>query len=168
MTERGDWDVVVRGVHWSVALLFYCNYFFTESGEWWHRQIGWGILCLLLLRLVWGLTIARGANRLATFVPSRRGWKEHWRELRTRRTPAAVGHNPAGALAIYAMWVGLVTAVLTGWLQDTDWGIDNNVDDWHEIITETVFYLTLLHLLAVLLVSWRLRKNLIRAMLRGE
>ena len=165
---RHGWDAVVRGIHWLVAALFYTNYFLTESGEWWHRKIGWAILCLLALRIIWGLTAARGPNRLASFTPSRRAWRAHWRELCTRQTSPTVGHNPAGAVAIYLMWLGLAAAALSGWLQNTDWGIDHSVDDWHQWITKAVFWLTMVHLSAVALVSWRLRKNLTRAMLRGQ
>ena len=64
------------------------------------------------------------------------------------------------------MWSGLAAAVLSGWLQETDWGIEHDVDDWHSGIVETLFWLTLVHIAAVILTSWRLRRNLLRAMIR--
>ena len=162
----GRWDCVVRVSHWSIGLLFYVNYFLTESGEWWHRKIGWAILALLAIRLIWGLSFARGPNRLRAFVPTVAGFREHWRDWRDRRPPATVGHNAFGALAVYVMWSGLAAAVLSGWLQETDWGIEHDVDDWHSGIVETLFWLTLVHIAAVILTSWRLRRNLLRAMIR--
>ena len=79
-----------------------------------------------------------------------------------------VGHNPFGALAIYIMWGLLFTIILTGWGQDTDWGIEWDIDSWHQYSVDAMKAMVCLHLGAVLFTSVWLRQNLVRAMLRGH
>lgn len=164
----GGWDLVVRCTHWLVAILFYTNYFYTEPGEWWHRQLGYTVAGLVVLRVAWGLTWARGANHLKSFVPTIGKLQQHFTELKNRTPPPSVGHNAMGAMAIYCLWLCLLFIVFSGWLQETDWGIDNDVDEWHRLSTQFLLYFSGLHVLAVLLTSWRLRRHLIKAMITGK
>lgn len=159
------WDWLVRITHWSVAALFLTNYYFTEKGEENHENVGWVLLGLIITRLFWGLTFATGPNRLRAFVPKLASAKQHLVELKTRKADKGVGHNPFGAIAIYLMWAGLICCVLTGWGMDTDWGFENDVDQWHEFAGDFTFAVVCVHVSAVILVSLRLRKNLIRAMI---
>ncbi|MDM3872441.1 cytochrome b/b6 domain-containing protein [Porticoccus sp. W117] len=168
MPATAKWDIVVRVIHWSVAALFLTNYFYTEPGYDAHINIGWIILSLVGLRLLWGLTFAKGPNHLKDFLPRRRTAGEHLQHIKHRQQPNTVGHNPFGAIAIYLMWLGLASAAFTGWLQDTDWGFDNGVDIWHRRIVQWLFYLVIVHVSAVVLTSLWLRVNLIRAMVLGR
>lgn len=158
------WDWLVRIAHWSVAALFLSNYFLTEKGSEIHEYVGWSLLGLIVTRLLWGMSFAAGPNRLSAFVPTIASAKRHITELTTRKAEEHVGHNPFGAMAIYLMWVGLITIVLTGWGMDTDWGFDNDVDQWHELAVDLTFAVVCLHVCAVVSVSLWLRKNLIKAM----
>lgn len=166
--KRSGWDYVTRGVHWIVAGLFLTNYFYTEPGYDAHINIGWIVLWLVLFRLAWGFTFARGPNKISNFLPTTRGFKEHYKELKERETPQHVGHNAFGSCAIFLMWFGLLSAVFTGWLQDTDWGWDNGVGDWHEFIVESIWILVVIHISAVVLTSLWLKRNLIKQMIFGN
>ncbi len=166
--HSSGWDLIVRSTHWLVAFLFYFNYFYTETGEWWHRKIGYAIAALVLFRILWGLSFARHANHLKAFIPKIEALQVHLHEFKHRTPMKNVGHNPLGALAIYLIWTILFFTVFSGWLQDTDWGIDNDVDVWHEMSTDFLLYFSFLHITAVLITSWRLKSNLIRAMIIGK
>jgi cytochrome b len=159
------WDWLVRISHWSVAALFFTNYFFTEEGSEIHENVGWVLLGLIVARLMWGLSFAKGPNRLSAFVPNFASAKLHMDELKNRKAANHVGHNPFGAIAIYLLWLGLISCALTGWGMDTDWGFDNDVDQWHEIAVDFTFAVVCIHVSAVISVSLWLRKNLIRAMI---
>jgi len=159
------WDWLVRTAHWSVAALFLTNYFLTEKGSENHEYVGWALSGLVVTRLLWGLSLATGPNRLSAFVPNLASAKQHLTELKTRQPEKDVGHNPFGAIAIYLLWIGLFSIVLTGWGMDTDWGFDNDVDQWHELAVDFTFAVVCLHVSAVVSVSLWLRKNLIRAMI---
>ncbi|MBX2848721.1 MAG: cytochrome b/b6 domain-containing protein [Acidiferrobacterales bacterium] len=165
--NRG-WDIVTRGTHWVVAGLFLTNYFYTEPGYRAHMNIGWIILGLVIFRIIWGVSFARGPNRITNFLPTPRGVKEHVVELKTRQAAEPVGHNAFGSFAIFLMWFGLLSAVFTGWLQDTDWGFDNDVYEWHEFLVEALWILVIIHISAVILTSLWLRRNLIKQMLNGK
>ena len=69
MQPPGGWDWLVRLSHWSVAILFSLNYFFIPPEEYTHVQIGYAVATLVVLRILWGFTFARGANRISSFVP---------------------------------------------------------------------------------------------------
>lgn len=162
------WDVIIRGIHWIVAGLFLANYFYTEAGYEAHIRVGWTIFGLVLFRLAWGFTFAKGPNRIVNFVPTPTGIKEHAKELSTRQAHDQIGHNAFGSCAIFLMWFGLLSAAFTGWLQDTDWGFDNDVYEWHEFIVEALWILILVHVCAVILTSFWLRRNLIKQMIFGR
>lgn len=189
------WDKLIRIVHWLVAVLFILNVFVVEADsyvddyfiEWasydsfaehslylffadrsWHECIGWAILGLLIIRLIWGLTLARGPNHLYDFIPRRKDAMHHIMLLKKRQPHHEVGHNAFGALAVYAMWGGLIALVLSGYYQDSDWGFDNDLDIWHKRIADFMQIMVLLHLSAIVFTSLRLRQNLIRAMIHGH
>ena len=162
----------MRIVHWSVAILFFANYFFTDHGYQLHQRIGWAVLILVGIRLLWGLSLAKAPSSIASFFPTITRFKHHIHELKTREKPAEVGHNPLGALAIFFMWGGLIVAVLSGWGYDTDWAWDNGYEEilhtTHETSVDLIFYVVCLHIAAVVFMSFWSRRNLIKAMIIGR
>lgn len=167
LTNRSGWDLVIRSVHWIVAGLFLTNYFYTDPGYNAHINVGWTIFGLVIFRIVWGFTFALGPNRISNFIPTFYGIKDHVNELQTRHSHEEVKHNAFGGCAIFLMWFGLLSAAFTGWLQDTDWGFDNDVNEWHEFIVESLWMLAIIHISAVVLTSIWLRRNLIKQMIFG-
>ncbi len=133
-----------------------------------HELLGWSILCLLVLRLIWGLTWAKGPNHLKDFIPSYQKAFHHIQLIKTRTTEQEIGHNAFGSLAIYLMWLLVVTIVLTGWGQDTDWGFEHKVDLWHSWAVAAMKWLIALHIIAVIITSLRLKQNLVKAMITGH
>ncbi|NVK32605.1 MAG: cytochrome b/b6 domain-containing protein [Gammaproteobacteria bacterium] len=166
--SSGRWDIVTRAGHWLVAGLFLANQFFTDPEESWHHYFGYSIVAIVLLRLIWGLTFARGPNRLSCFIPSKTAITEHLRALRQREPYDTVGHNPFGAMAIYLMWAGLLLLALTGWIEY--YAIANFIDfaDLHEVLGEGLLLLVGVHVSAVIAMSLYQRVNLIRAMIFGR
>ena len=162
------WHWITRCTHWTIAILFFLNYFFTEPGYEVHIYIGWTIFGLVLLRVIWGTTFAKGPNHIKNFIPTKSGLKTHLSELKTRQAVDHIGHNAFGSFAIFLIWACLLAAAFTGWLQDTDWGFDNGVDDWHESIVDFLWILAVIHILAVIFTSIWLRRNLIKQMIVGK
>jgi cytochrome b len=169
LKQANGWDWLVRLSHWSVAILFSLNYFFISPDEYTHVQVGYAVFTVVALRILWGFTFARGANRILNFMPSRSGMKQHLDELRTRQPPDQPHHNAFGAVAIWLMWIGLIAVPTTGWLYDnTDWGFDNDIDKLHKQLGQLLFYLVCIHIAAVVLTSVWLKRNLIKAMIVGR
>lgn len=48
------WDPVVRLTHWGIAVSVLVNAALNEGGSLLHVSLGWLVMALLLLRLVWG------------------------------------------------------------------------------------------------------------------
>lgn len=169
MNQFNGWDWLVRLSHWSVAILFSLNYFFVSPDEYTHVQIGYAVAAVVSIRILWGFTFARGANRILNFIPTPSGVKEHLQELKERRAPESPRHNPLGAIAIWLMWIGLLSLVAAGWLYDnTDWGFDNDLDKLHKQLGEALFALVCFHVTAVVLTSIWQKRNLIKAMIIGR
>lgn len=158
------WDKVVRITHWSVAVIVFANLFFTKGGETPHRYLGYIALGLIGGRLLWSLTWANPPSRLLDLIPTVRGFREHLAEIKQRREGKHRGHNAFGLLAVWAMWACIVALGITGILYDSDWGIDNDIDDWHASIAEILKFIVILHIVAVLITSWWLKRNLVKSM----
>ena len=71
-SKKGEpfrWDPLVRLTHWGLAAVCIGNLWVNEAGEEWHEWLGYGAIGLVFLRLLWGLTFARGYARLGALIP---------------------------------------------------------------------------------------------------
>ena len=107
------WDPVVRITHWSIAVAVLANEFLVKPGGTAHVWIGWGVMAVLALRLLWGLVGPREA-RFSAFPPDPRGVLSHLADLVRGRATEHPSHNPAGAAMAYALWVSLGLMIATG------------------------------------------------------
>jgi cytochrome b len=107
------WDPIVRITHWGSAGIVLTNGLITKGGSVPHVYLGWGLMALLLLRLVWGGLGPREA-RFSAFPPNPVAALRHLRDLVAGRVREYPSHNPAGALMVYAFWAMLALVVATG------------------------------------------------------
>ena len=107
------WDPIVRITHWGSAGIVLTNALVTKGGSVPHVYLGWGLMALLLLRLVWGGLGPREA-RFSAFPPNPFAALRHLRDLVAGRVREYPSHNPAGALMVYAFWAMLALVVATG------------------------------------------------------
>ncbi|MGL5522419.1 MAG: cytochrome b/b6 domain-containing protein, partial [Aeromonas veronii] len=97
-SKKGEpfrWDPLVRLTHWGLAAVCIGNLWVNEAGEEWHEWLGYGAIGLVSLRLLWGLTFARGYARLGALIPSGEDFRQQAREMRERQPPAP-GHHGSG------------------------------------------------------------------------
>lgn len=167
MIER--WDSIVRVTHWCVALGFLINRLhISEPGSTVHGFIGLIVAALVVIRLVWGVTAAKGPSRLSVLFPTKTAIGHHIHEVRTRSAPKTLGHNPIGALGIGLFWICLLLVAFTGWAQDSSLMDLYPVEQWHYWLVNFVTLFVCLHIFAVVFLSFWFRFNLIRAMLPGK
>lgn len=161
------WDPLVRIFHWSLALAFGANALVIDDDSTLHEWVGYVVLGLVLLRILWGFA-GVGYARFASFPPSLSGASEQLVDIATQRARIHIGHTPLGALMIYNLLAALLLVCLSGHLMTTDmfWGVE-----WPEIVHEVSVTWTevsvVLHILAVIYESRRTGVNLPRAMIRG-
>ena len=176
------WDLPTRVFHWALVGLVACAVFTGfVTPEWWmgvHVWAGYLLVALMVFRLVWGL-FGSEYSRIVSFVYPPRDTFEHLRGLLLLRPPHHVGHNPTGALMVFAL-TGVITAlVVTGLLV---LGGEEKQGPLSAIIGYSVgaaakhahFWLTMLllalvtaHVAGVVVESMLTHDNLVRAIVTG-
>lgn len=161
------WDPLVRIFHWSLVAAFTANALFTDPEEDLHETIGYIVLALVCVRILWGFIGTRHA-RFSDFPPSpKAAIGQVGSLLRWKRDPHA-GHSPLGALMIYNLLATLLVIVASGWMMTTNtWFGIKWVEELHELAVHWAELSVVLHVLAVVVESRRLGVNLPRSMLTG-
>lgn len=171
------WDLPTRLFHWMFAALVLFSWISGEFGgsDWreWHMRSGYGLLALLIFRVLWGFAGDRYAV-FASFPPSIKAALGYLRD-----GARAAGHSPLGAFSVYALLGAAAIQVVSG-LMTTDELVYEG--PWAKLVPErTVSLMTSTHAfnrwillgLVVLHLSalawYALRgENLLRAMVSGD
>ena len=178
------WDVPVRLFHWLLVALMATSYFSGRAGGDWmqlHFWSGYGILTLLLFRLVWGF-VGSTTARFSSFLKGPRAAFTHVAHFFREGGPRDIGHNPLGGAMVLVLIFAVLAQVVTGlFTADTDTGMVNGplalkvADKWVERATDfhawwinVLLILAAVHVAAVVLyLVWK-RHNLIGAMVTGR
>lgn len=170
------WDLPLRVFHWAlVGLVSGAIATGLAGGAWmsWHARAGQAIAALLVFRLGWGLWGTRYA-RFAQFWPTP---GRIWAYLRGRWQ--GLGHNPLGALSVFAVLALLVTQVLTGlfgndeigfagpWSGWIDEDLSLKLTGWHKLAAKLLYAWLGLHLAAIGVYVFVRRRPLLRGMWAG-
>jgi cytochrome b len=161
------WDPFVRVFHWSLVVLFALAWA-TEDLQAVHQPIGYAVLLLVVLRIVWGFVGSPHA-RFANFIRSPWVTLAYARGLITGSAPHLLGHNPVAGVMVLALLTMLVATGVSGWLitaevfGDAEW-----LEELHEALASLTLALVVVHVLAVLAMSVLHGENLIKAMITGR
>ena len=179
MTPTRIWDLPTRLFHGLLALTVTGVLVTGWTGVMdWHFRLGYAVLALLLFRLVWGFVGGRW-SRFAALVHGPRSIEAY---LRGRAHPDhLVGHNPLGALSVFAMLAILALQVATGLVADdaityagplahtVSGAMSSLATAWHaEWGKWVVLALIVLHLAAVLYHAVVRRHTLVAPMITGD
>lgn len=173
------WDPFVRVFHWYIALFFTLAYSLEGLYPQLHSQAGYTVLLLIGFRLIWGF-LGPANVRFSQFSVHPRLVMTQLNQLVRGRASVYSGHSPAGAAMTIAMLVcllgtgstGIVLFALegSGPLAGFSFaGVSGWQIEWvHQILADTSLILVVVHILAVLLTSRLLGKNLTKRMVVGE
>ncbi|MFT7594852.1 MAG: cytochrome b [Paracoccaceae bacterium] len=161
------WDPLVRIFHWSLVVGFAANALFLDDDSKLHQWVGYAVVALVLVRIVWGFVGARYA-RFSSFPPSLEGATGQLTDIATGRKRFHPGHSPLGALMIYNLLFSMLAIGATGYLMTTNmfWGVEWP-EDLHEAFVTWAEISIVLHIAAVIFESRRSKVNLPRAMITG-
>lgn len=162
------WDVPVRLFHWLTVASFAGAYLTAESERWrlLHVTLGYTMAGLVVFRVIWGFIGTRHA-RFASFVRGPRAVLGYLKAMGSEHPQHHTGHNPAGALAIVAMLALALAVTASGWALYNDIG-GESFEEWHEFAANTMLAVIGVHIVGVLLASWRGHENLIGSMVTGR
>lgn len=114
------WDLPTRMFHWTLALSV-VGLVVTGNlgGNWmiWHQWLGYAVFTLLLFRLVWGFVGGRW-SRFSAFLYGPASIAAYLRGADHGRP--RLGHNPLGALAVFALLGVLLAQVGSGLFADDE------------------------------------------------
>ena len=176
------WDFPIRLFHWLLVLgiaVAYLSAKYRFGGL--HILIGYALCILLLARLCWGVVGSKYA-RFASFHFSLRETAAYVRAMVCGNPRHYVGHNPAGALMVFAMLALLTLIFFTGMVTDGAIDFDGpfsaiaaRVDDetcyllkhLHSWLINLGIGLVIVHLVGVAWGSVQHRENLVKAMVTG-
>jgi len=174
------WDKATRVFHWTLVIMVAVCWLTSEAEGalfWTHLISGYGVLVLVLFRIIWG--VLGGPH--AQFKDFVRGWaavRVHALRLLKLNPPRHIGHNPLGGWMIIALLSGLLLMVTTGLFAAhdgdagpyailVDRGVADAISDIHEALFNVLLFLIALHVGGVLIDSVLGRENLVRALLTG-
>lgn len=175
------WDAPTRLFHWALALCFVGLLVTSQVGGSamdWHFRFGYGVLTLLLFRIVWGL-LGGHWSRFSTFVV---GPRLIWRYLQGQGSAQdSVGHNPLGSLSVLAMLLFLSLQVASGLMSDDEIAAAGpltrfvssawvgNATYYHKDIGKFILLtLVVLHLGTIAFYYFRRHENLVKPMVTGD
>ncbi len=176
------WDLPTRVFHWllvaCVAVALATGFF---APEWWmgvHIAAGYGVVLLLLFRVVWGFFGSEYA-RLRNLAHSMRYFGDYLRGLAILRPPHYVGHNPVGAAMIYALLAVFMALVVTGLIVQAGeekqgplagvatYAAGVAAKELHEWLAFAAIAMIIVHVTGVLVESRLQGTNLVRGMIDG-
>jgi len=159
------WDPFVRLFHWTLVLLFALTFATGDEIERPHEILGYAIIALLALRIVWGF-IGTTQARFRDFVFSPATILAYARDDLAGRAQRYIGHNPLGGAMVLLLMLGVFVTAGSGWLLTTggeaDW-----LEEVHEVAANGMLLLIALHVAGVAWSSLRHGENLVRAMITG-
>lgn len=174
------WDFPTRLFHWTLAASVAIAWSTGEGESVFgiHELAGYGVLALLLFRLVWGF--AGGEySRFSGFVRSWSTVRDYARTLLEFRPRHFLGHNPLGGwmvmLILATLGIGIATGMFAGgdsvagpWAKYLSHDTANALTDVHEGVIGFLVALIVLHVGAVIAHRIFLGDNLVSAMITGN
>jgi cytochrome b len=162
------WDAPVRVFHWLMVLSFFGAYLTAESERWRlvHVTLGYTMGGLVAFRIIWGLMGTRYA-RFSNFIRGPAAVMQYVKSLLKGQPEHAIGHNPAGAVAIVLLMLLSVVIVATGWAIFNEIGT-SILSELHELTSNLMLLVVGVHVAGVAFSSWLHRENLVRAMVTGQ
>jgi cytochrome b len=172
------WDLPIRVFHWLLVLCIVGSLVSANLGNnaiEWHAYFGYSVLTLLIFRILWGFVGSTHA-RFTSFFPNR----EKILNYLQGNAPRVLGHNPLGALSVFALLLVLSVQVLTGLFVDDEITfqgplakyVSNSLvsilSEIHEGNQVVIYVLITIHIAAIIYYKKFKGENLITPMIRGD
>lgn len=172
------WDLPVRLFHWTLAGLIAFSWWTSETDRVeWHMYSGFGVLTLLIFRILWGF-FGSSTARFGNFVKGPRAVVRYLHNPQSWRGP---GHNPLGGLSVLALLALIFIQLALGLiLTDEDgtnqgplanivsFDMSETAHELHALLFYVLLTLIALHILAIGYYRVFRRKRLVGPMITGK
>lgn len=175
------WDLPTRLFHWLLTLAILGLVTTSQVGGLameWHFRLGYTVLSLLLFRVVWGL-VGGHWSRFSSFLYSPITLVRY---IKGANDPElSLGHNPMGALSVFAMLVFLTLQVASGLFSDDEISAYGPLGKFvsSNVVASATYYhthigkfcllaLILTHVMAISVYLLKKKTNLIAPMVFGD
>lgn len=145
-----------------------------------HYWFGYGVLSLLFFRVIWGIWGGHW-SRFVNFLPTPSKVRAYMADSRQGVQRVSIGHNPLGALSVFAMLVVLSLQVFSGLMSDDE---ISNAGPWASLVSSTwvsfatnfhteigkvvLISILVLHLVSVLYYKYFKHEDLLTPMVNGD
>ena len=175
------WDLGIRFFHWALVLLVTGAVVTIKLGRLdLHVWCGYGVLTLLVFRIVWGF-IGGTHARFASFIAGPGKVFAYMKGMFSREGhESGLGHNPIGALSVLAMLLVLLFQAVSGlFTNDEDFAFEGPLYKWvgsavsntltslHKLNEWVIYVLVATHILAIVFYAVFHKDNLVKPMLTG-
>lgn len=169
------WSLLTRLMHWTLVGAFVVA-FYTRHSEMMrdiHVEAGYVAGAVILIRLVHGFLV-RDFAAFRRFPPRPVAGMGYLWSLAKGKAKRYIGHNPAGAMAVYGILLLGTLTTLTGYLSfndmDMPFGLadEETVSELHALASELWLGLIGLHVAGVIAGSFVHKENLPLAMITGQ
>ena len=172
------WDLPIRIFHWLLVLCITGSIIsanLSDNAIEWHAYFGYGVLTLLIFRITWGFVGSTHA-RFTSFFPTR----EKILNYLKGKGPRVLGHNPLGALSVFALLFVLSLQAFTGLFVDDEIAfqgplakyVPNSVvsllSEIHEGNQVLIYALITIHIAAIIYYKKIKGEDLIGPMISGD
>lgn len=109
------WDRAIRIFHWSLVAAFAVAWLSAEENSELHEIAGYVVAGFIGFRVVWGFFGSYYA-RFSQFLYGPSAVVRYLGAMSRGKEPRYIGHNPAGAMMVFALLLTLSGTAFTGWL----------------------------------------------------
>ena len=173
------WDLPLRLFHWSLMI---CVIGAIASGKMdnmdLHERFGLAVMGLVVFRIIWGF-IGSQTARFSHFVKGPKAVLKGLKALRDKQSDSKAGHSAVGGYATLALLAIPLMMAITGSFSTDDILYDGPfyhlMPQWakqagavHHFGEKLIFLIIILHVAALAYYYFRIKKNLIPAMVTGK
>ncbi|MBL81726.1 MAG: hypothetical protein CMM80_04155 [Rhodospirillaceae bacterium] len=173
------WDLPLRVFHWALVLCVVTSVTSAKTGlTVIHERSGLAVMALILFRIVWGFLGSQTARFSSFLKPPLAVWSS-LRQLMLKQADDLSGHSALGGYATIVLLTICIVMAVSGSFSTDDILYDGPfahlapnyiklASSVHHMTEKVLFAVIMLHLFALFVYFWRLKKNLVPAMITGR
>ncbi len=163
------WGRPIRIIHWMVAGGILLNRFALEGGDPPHLWVGYTVVALVVLRLIWGIAAKKGAVAFRTWPLRVSDLMTFFQSHFSRVKHDYSAHNPAASYTYLVIWAIILCLGITGFMMGLDafWG-DEWLEDLHGTLANVLIALVIVHLIGIMVDAYLFKRKSWLVMITGR